>query len=761
MSPLPVTAATIPQELKERSQWVNWKIELREDKETKVPYQPNGQHAMSNTPRTWSGVETCMRALEDGNGRTRFRGIGFVFNHDYTGTDFDNCVDPKTGEITNPDVARMVHQLNSYTEYSQSGCGLHVINNAAKPGPKCRREDPIKIEMYDGDRFFCMTGDHFPGSPTTIESNQDAVNAVYYEVFGAEGPPPRVNVAPGESSSLEDSDVIRKATAAKNGDKFKRLFDGDLSDYGGDDSAADLALCDMLRFWCGDDSIQIDSIFRESQLMRSKWDEKRGTMTYGERTIRAAIELGGEIYQGGEKNEEAEDEQEPAASPDRFFDKRHFVSKRLADEILENYHFLTFTDTEEIYVYCEDGIYRPGGEAVIRKETQRLLGERTTNGRINEVEGFIRRNHYVARETLTSEPELIPVDNCILDRRIEPIAKIDYTPKVPYISKIAAAYDPEQECPNFDVFLETTLNPGDIPLIDELYGDALYRKYWLKQAVMLYAPGDNGKSVLLNVLNALLGEENISHRSLQDLDNDKFATADLFGKFANTYADIDAAALRHTGKFKMATGGDPIPAQKKYCGTFNFKNYAVLWFSANELPRTRDMSEAFYDRWILIEMPYTFVDDPMRGTNERQRDPHLLEKLMTPEELSGILNRALKGLDRLLENKAFTKSKSSENIKQRWIAATDSLALFVASMVVSDPGAIVDKEAFYDAYLEFCDENDVDPMEKGDVTSHLPKLIRTKLIRPWSEGRRPRVWRDISVSGVTRRENVEPKQGTL
>ncbi len=151
-----------------------------------------------------------------------------------------------------------------------------------------------------------MTGDHFPGSPTTIESNQDAVNAVYHEVFGAEDPPKRVNITPDENSSLEDSDVMRKATAAKNGDKFKRLFDGDTSDYGGDESAADLALCDVLAFWCRGDVAQIDRIFRKSRLMRAKWDEPRGAKTYGERTIKAALELGGDVYQGGEITKEPE-----------------------------------------------------------------------------------------------------------------------------------------------------------------------------------------------------------------------------------------------------------------------------------------------------------------------------------------------------------------------------------------------------------------------------------------------------------------------
>src|SRR5664279_3659691 len=91
----------IPQELMDKRQWVNWDLVIRDGKQTKVPKQPNGRNADSTDPGTWSDFETCVGALENGS---RFRGIGFVFNHDYTGTDFDDCV--KNGEITNPDVIR-------------------------------------------------------------------------------------------------------------------------------------------------------------------------------------------------------------------------------------------------------------------------------------------------------------------------------------------------------------------------------------------------------------------------------------------------------------------------------------------------------------------------------------------------------------------------------------------------------------------------------------------------------------------------------
>jgi putative DNA primase/helicase len=298
-----INVQAIPQELKVLEQWVNWKTEMRGDKETKIPCEPNGMHARTNTPWTWSPFEICVHALANFNRDSQLKGIGFVLHSGYTGTDLDDCVDPETGQITDPDVERKIRLLNSYTEYSPSRRGLHVINRASKPGARCKTGN---FEMYDSDRFFTMTGDHFPRSPTTIEGNQDAVNAVYYEIFGEDNNDHRDNeptspirdnaVANENDARLKDSEVIRKASAAKNSDKFMRLFyDGDTSGYPSK-SEADLALCGMLGFWCGHDPEQIDRIVRHSALFREKWDERRGDETYGNITIRNAVAGCGETY---------------------------------------------------------------------------------------------------------------------------------------------------------------------------------------------------------------------------------------------------------------------------------------------------------------------------------------------------------------------------------------------------------------------------------------------------------------------------------
>ncbi|KXS46211.1 MAG: hypothetical protein AWU58_730 [Methanohalophilus sp. T328-1] len=148
----------IPQELKELPQWVMWKLETREGKETKIPYQPTGQKAKSTDPQTWHTLEDCLKSTDS------FNGVGFVFSDGdpYAGVDWDDVRDPKTGEYL-PGIFEEITGLVSYAEVSQSGTGAHAIVRADKPGSKCKKKDrngTIEREMYDRGRFFVMTGDH-------------------------------------------------------------------------------------------------------------------------------------------------------------------------------------------------------------------------------------------------------------------------------------------------------------------------------------------------------------------------------------------------------------------------------------------------------------------------------------------------------------------------------------------------------------------------------------------------------------------------
>ncbi|HEX7024608.1 MAG TPA: hypothetical protein VF187_07305 [Gemmatimonadales bacterium] len=291
---------SFPAELAEWNQWVGWRIEQRPDRDgvlrqTKVPVNPKtGTRASSTGPRTWSDINRARAAVQ----RWGLAGIGFVFSeHDpYVGVDLDSCIDPETGEIAGW-AWDIVRRLDSYTEVTPSGRGLHVLIRGTLP-PGRRRTG--SIEMYDRDRYFTVTGQHLDGTPLTIEDRKVELDAWYAEVFPTSVGAERSPATAARPLDLSDMEILDRAMRASNGAAFSTLWEGDTSAYHGDQSAADLALLNLLAFWTGGDAARMDRLFRQSGLMRPKWDERRGQETYGQRTIRRALDDAREFYTPGD-----------------------------------------------------------------------------------------------------------------------------------------------------------------------------------------------------------------------------------------------------------------------------------------------------------------------------------------------------------------------------------------------------------------------------------------------------------------------------
>ena len=287
----------IPVALRGRPQWLLWRLEERDGKATKVPYQAKApsKKASSTDPATWADFETARNAYLNTPGVT---GIGFVFTDDdpFVGIDVDRIRDLQTGEM-NATRLEEARGFGSYAEYSQSGNGIHVIAIGTKRGKKCRKGDS---EMYSTGRFFVMTGDHIDGTPHDVKEAAPGSLEAFYETISQKAIPtvaPHPIIAHGavNGAGLSDKEIIEKARTANNGAKFSALYDGgNTADYDSH-SEADSALCAMLRFYTRDAS-QIDRIFRSSGLMREKWDTVHGDDTYGNITIKNALSLPGDTY---------------------------------------------------------------------------------------------------------------------------------------------------------------------------------------------------------------------------------------------------------------------------------------------------------------------------------------------------------------------------------------------------------------------------------------------------------------------------------
>jgi hypothetical protein len=284
-----INEGSIPSELKSLRQFVVWKLETRagSDKPTKVPYDAKtGRKASSTNPQTWSTFDIALRAIRKG----AYSGIGFMFANGYCGVDFDKCRSKETGEIEIW-ALEMIEKLDSYTEVSPSGTGLHVIARAKLDGEGARKGP---IELYDTGRYFTLTGLHLEGASTTINERQEIINGLYEairEVQAGKSNRQPVQKAPAVTLTLDDECILDLTRKASNGAKFERLWGGGTADYDDDRSRADLALVSILCFYAQDD-FQVERLWKQSGLYRAKLERA----DYVQRTIRSARAQQTETY---------------------------------------------------------------------------------------------------------------------------------------------------------------------------------------------------------------------------------------------------------------------------------------------------------------------------------------------------------------------------------------------------------------------------------------------------------------------------------
>jgi putative DNA primase/helicase len=302
---LPVTHQTIPEDLRLIPNWVCWQLVFKEGATkpwTKVPMNARtGYPAKTNDPSTWVPFREALKAaLESPD---LYDGIGFVFTIEagYVGVDLDQCRDPQTGEIET--WARdIMNALESYTEVTPSGTGMHIIVRGKIPAGRKKGQ----IELYATGRYFTFTGRHLEGTPLGIEERPEAILKVVSDLeepqmkWGKVGGQNGARPAPTASATptVEDERLLEHAKKWRNGDKTADLWNGVWQVWFPSQSEADQSLCDTLAFLYDKDAARIDRMFRRSGLMREKWDEShRGDgATYGELTVAKAIAGTRETY---------------------------------------------------------------------------------------------------------------------------------------------------------------------------------------------------------------------------------------------------------------------------------------------------------------------------------------------------------------------------------------------------------------------------------------------------------------------------------
>jgi len=390
------------------------------------------------------------------------------------------------------------------------------------------------------------------------------------------------------------------------------------------------------------------------------------------------------------------------------------ANELLSSYITKKYHIYTTKDDKqsEVWIYKE-GIYVPQGRSEIKEILRDLMTDFYSIYIFNRVMEKVEVDTFIDSDKFFNTNHIyeIPVKNGILNILSGELEKFD-AEKV-FFNKINAEYDPNATCPKIDEFLSEVLsNKEDKKVFYELGGFTLLKEYKFEKAFMFVGNGRNGKDKSLELIKRLLGIDNCCSVPLASIVPDSFIISKFHNKMANLAGEINNQDLKDTSMFKALTGRSLISAQRKYLNTIDFVNYAKFIFACNDLPMVYDNSKGFWDRWVLLEFPYTFVTEREYNqakdkTNLKIRDESIIEKITSPEEMSGLLNEFLKGLKRILENKEFSKTDGSDQVKQIWIRKSNSVMAFVMSEVKEEYNRFISKKDFRKKYSKFCKKHKI------------------------------------------------------
>lgn len=328
-------------------------------------------------------------------------------------------------------------------------------------------------------------------------------------------------------------------------------------------------------------------------------------------------------------------------------------------------------DGQGVFWVYADGVWRPDETGLeVRRRTVRLLGERYRPSHARTVLEVIS----TVCESFTVAPasSVINFGNGMLRWRGDPDpVLVEHHPEFMSTVRLPLDWDPRATCPLFDAFLESAVPPDDIDRAWEVLGYLLMSGNPLQRMFMLTGTGGNGKGVYLNVVRALLGDQNTAAEPLVDLSENRFSAAELHGKLANICGDIDSTYIQKTARIKELCGDDRMKGERKNERQFYFKFWGKAIFSANAVPASSDSSRGWTRRWEVVPFPYT----------PTKVDPTISERIVA-SELPGIAMRAVHALRTMMNVGEFARGESADaahsefaeksNRLLRWIADPDS-----------------------------------------------------------------------------------------
>jgi P4 family phage/plasmid primase-like protien len=410
--------------------------------------------------------------------------------------------------------------------------------------------------------------------------------------------------------------------------------------------------------------------------------------------------------------------------------------------MMSKYTFVTIQETDEIWYY-KNGVYVPGGEIIIAKEAENTYHFEINSSKVTEIKGHIMRLTYHAREEFDADINTINLKNGLYDWKNNLLR--EHSSGYLSMNQKSIVYDKNAKTKLFGKFLSEVLYPRDIRTAIDAMAYTFHRDYDIEVIFILYGVGANGKTVFTSLLTHLHGKNNVSNVPLPTILRNRFALSDLENKDLNIDNELPGYMITEAAVLKRLTGGSrqPVRIERKNQKAYDTTLYAKLFFNANKMPESEDMSDAYNRRVIIISFPNRFD-----GATE---DKQLIAKLTTEQEVSGIFNLLMVYLRHIQKNKElYVNEKTTEEKRAKYERAVNPIKAFLEEALAEEELTEIDeekKEDVYKAYEIYCEKYSL-PVEKFEMLGRILKgKFGYKDTRHEVNGKKIAYWKGMRLSG--------------
>lgn len=730
------------EELKKQKIWFCWNyIEKEDGKITKKPISHRNKPTGTNEEyrKTWCTYEEAKTAKE----KYGFDGIGFVIPEGYFGVDIDkrDFEDTTTKNI-------LSNFDNTYAEKSPSGKGLHIIGKVdlteipknadeTKVNEKYYQKNPYnKIECYIGgltNRFFTFTENII-----VDKSINDCTEQLltFLDKYMKKETKETTVIADSDILDMACADIIEIINKSEQAEKFNKLyFYGDISDYSEDDSSADMALCCILAFYCGEDVELIDKLFCDSKLYREKWNR----LDYKQDTIKKAIALcEGKFYKNCVNFRMLEKLKK--LTPEKRYAHNDIGMSELFAVMFKKQ--LRYNTTAKQWYFYNSKVWQEDTGAMIAKQkikelSKTLLAYITyikaedtkekyskyikTLGNYNTRKKILEDSQskmFISQTDFDKNKDLFNCQNGTYNLKTHKFTEHNPDDLLSKISNVV--YDQKATCPQFKKFMNEIMvfNKNKIDYLQKILGYSLTAETLLEMCFILYGKTTrNGKGTLMDTILYLLGDyamtaipETLALKKWKDSSKASSDIARLNGcRFLNISEPshdmiIDSALL------KTLTGRDKITARFLNQNEFEFYPMFKLFINCNYLPIINDDTVFKSNRINVITFDRHF--------KEEEQDKTLKDKLKAENEISGIFNWCLEGLKNFREE-GLTTPKEIEEATAEYEKKNDKINKFFKQELVKNSKKNVSCNDAYNKYCEWCDQNKLPSLSKGEFMQYL------------------------------------------